>query len=250
MYGFEAGRTTTSASTARDLTLPEAALLAALPKGPVAYSPMLNPERAFRRRNHGDQRDAGRRHDHAAQANEAKAAPLGLHLEPPPNSVAPWFVEEVRRELERQFGTEMVHEAGLKVYTTLDLRLQQAANRAVLDGLAAYERRHGWRGHLLNVLPAGESMDELPASGLDAADPAGSVFSRDGDRGLAGQRDGEDRRRSALRDSSRTTGRGPARRIRQSCSSWATSSMSRSRARRPMPVLAGRWSRTPARRRR
>ena len=61
-------------------------------------------------------------------------------------SVAPWFQEEVRRELEKRFGTEEVHEAGLRVDTTLDLDLQQTANRAVVDGLAAYERRHGWRG--------------------------------------------------------------------------------------------------------
>ena len=61
-----------------------------------------------------------------------------LRLAPPPNSVAPWFVEEVRRELERQFGTEMVHEAGLKVYTTLDLTLQQTAN----------QRGAGWAGRI------------------------------------------------------------------------------------------------------
>ena len=54
-----------------------------------------------------------------AQANAAKAAPLGLHIEPPSNSVAPWFVEDVRRELERQFGSEQVHEEGLRVYTCL-----------------------------------------------------------------------------------------------------------------------------------
>ena len=59
-------------------------------------------------------------------------------------SVAPWFQEEVRRELEKRFGSEQVHEAGLRVETTLDLDLQQTANRAVADGLAAYERRHGW----------------------------------------------------------------------------------------------------------
>jgi penicillin-binding protein 1A len=96
-----------------------------------------------------------------AQANVAKAAPLGLHIEPPSNSVAPWFVEDVRRELERQFGSEQVHEEGLRVYTTLDLDLQQTANRAVLDGLAALERRHGWKGNLLNVLAAGGSLDDF-----------------------------------------------------------------------------------------
>ena len=77
----------------------------------------------------------------------------------PEGSVAPWFQEEVRRELDKRFGAEEVHEAGLRVDTTLDLNLQQAANRAVADGLAAYERRHGWKGRLENVLTAGESLD-------------------------------------------------------------------------------------------
>ena len=58
----------------------------------------------------------------------------------------------MRRELDKRFGTDEVHEAGLRVDTTLDLDLQQTANRAVADGLAAYERRHGWKGHLENVL--------------------------------------------------------------------------------------------------
>jgi penicillin-binding protein 1A len=161
VYGFEAGANYYFSKPARELSLPEAALLAGLPKGPVAYSPILNPERAFRRRNTVLNAMLEDGAITAAQANEAKGAPLGLHLAPPPNSVAPWFVEEVRRELERQFGTETVHEAGLKVYTTLDMPLQQTANRAVQDGLAVYERRHGWRGHLLNVLAAGESMESF-----------------------------------------------------------------------------------------
>jgi penicillin-binding protein 1A len=161
VYGFEAGANYYFSKPARELTLPEAALLAGLPKGPVAYSPILNPERAFRRRNTVLNAMLEDGAITAAQANEAKGAPLALRLAPPPNSVAPWFVEEVRRELERQFGTETVHEAGLKVFTTLDMPLQQTANRAVLDGLAAYERRHGWHGHLLNVLAAGESLENF-----------------------------------------------------------------------------------------
>ena len=80
-------------------------------------------------------------------------------------SVAPWFQEEVRRELEKRFGAEQVHEAGLKVETTLDLDLQQTANHAVVDGLAAYERRHGWvgasgPGQLENVLAAGSTLED------------------------------------------------------------------------------------------
>jgi penicillin-binding protein 1A len=161
VYGFEAGSEYYFSKHARDLTLPEAALLAGLPKSPVGYSPIANPDRAFRRRNMVINSMLEDGVITNAQANAAKAAPLGLRIEPPSNSVAPWFVEDVRRELERQFGSEQVHEEGLRVYTTLDLDLQQAANHAVLDGLAALERRHGWKGNLLNVLAAGGSLDDF-----------------------------------------------------------------------------------------
>jgi penicillin-binding protein 1A len=91
-----------------------------------------------------------------AQAEQARQSGLGLHIAHPEGSVAPWFQEEVRRELEKQFGSDQVHEAGLRVDTTLDLGLQQTANASVLDGLAAYERRHGWRGKLENVAVDGK----------------------------------------------------------------------------------------------
>ncbi len=161
VYGFEAGSEYYFSKHARDLTLPEATLLAALPKSPTAYSPIANPDRAFRRRNMVINSMLEDGVITNAQANAAKAAPLGLHIEPPSNSIAPWFVEDVRRELERQFGSEQVHEDGLRVYTTLDLDLQQTANSAVLDGLAALERRHGWKGNLLNVVAAGGSLDDF-----------------------------------------------------------------------------------------
>jgi penicillin-binding protein 1A len=81
----------------------------------------------------------------------AKQMPIRLQIHDDPNSLAPHFVEEIRRYLERKYGTEQVHEAGLRVYTTLDIDLQKAANAAVLGGLAEYERRHGWRTHLHQV---------------------------------------------------------------------------------------------------
>jgi penicillin-binding protein 1A len=86
--------------------------------------------------------------------------PLTLHLAHDPNSLAPYFVEEVRRYLENKYGADQVHEGGLKVYTSLDVDLQKAANQAVLDGLAAYERRHGWKGHLENVVVEGNDLDK------------------------------------------------------------------------------------------
>ena len=152
VFGFEAGANYYFSKHAADLTLTEAALLAGLPKGPSEYSPITNPDRALRRRNQVINAMLEDGKITAAEADAARSQPLGLHLEPPPNTEAPWFVEEVRRELERKLGAEETHEAGLRIYTTLDLDLQRTANKAVLDGLAAYERRHGWRGHLLNVL--------------------------------------------------------------------------------------------------
>ncbi len=158
-YGFEAGSEFYFSKKAKDLTLPEAALLAALPKGPEAYSPLKYPDRALRRRNLVISEMLADGKITRAQADAATAAPLGLHLEPPANSVAPYFVEEVRRQLEKQYGVEEVHGAGLRVYTTLDLDLQTVANKAILDGTATYERRHGWKGHLPNVVLEGADVE-------------------------------------------------------------------------------------------
>ena len=69
-------------------------------------------------------------------------------------------MEEIRRYLENKYGADQVHEGGLKVYTSLDVDLQKAANQAVLDGLAAYERRHGWKGHVENVVADGVVLDK------------------------------------------------------------------------------------------
>lgn len=158
MYGFEAASEFYFSKHARDLTLPEAALLAGLPKGPVAYSPILNPRRCLRRRNLVlDEMESDGVITHK-QAEGARNSPLGLHISEPDQSIAPWFQEDVRRELEKRFGTAEVHEAGLRIRTTLDLNLQKVANQAVEDGLAAYERRHGWKGHLENVLAGGVSI--------------------------------------------------------------------------------------------
>ncbi len=151
-YGFEAGAEYYFSKPARDLTLPEAALLAALPKGPQLYSPVRFPDRALKRRNLVLQEMLNYHDITPQQAEAAKAAPLGLRLESPPNSEAPYFVEEVRRQLESEYGVDEVHSAGLRVYTTLDLNLQHAAEQAVLDGTATYERRRGWKGNLENVL--------------------------------------------------------------------------------------------------
>ncbi|MBS1802322.1 MAG: PBP1A family penicillin-binding protein [Acidobacteria bacterium] len=173
MYGFEAASQFYFSKHAKDLTLTEAALLAGLPKGPAAYSPLINPEKALRRRNlviSEMESDGSITHQ---EADQARKSPLGLHVNQPEMSVAPWFQEEVRRELEKKFGTEQVHEAGLRVQTTLDLDLQKTANKALAEGLAAYERRHGWKGRLENVLANGGTLDDYKHPDWATASHAG-----------------------------------------------------------------------------
>src|ERR1051326_2358454 len=159
VYGFEAGAQYYFTKHAKDLKLEEAALLAGLPKAPVSYSPINYPDRALKRRNLviNNMLEDGK--ITAEEAGRAKTAPLRLNIQPE-TSPAPYFVEEVRRYLEKKYGADQVHEGGLRVYTSLDLDLQKTATRAVLDGLAAYERRHGWKGHLKNVVQSGDTISK------------------------------------------------------------------------------------------
>jgi penicillin-binding protein 1A len=152
VYGFEAASQFYFSKPAKRLTLDEAALLAGLPKSPSYYSPITHPDRALKRRNLviNSMLEDGK--IMAQQAAAARDQPIRLEVAHDPDSLAPYFVEEIRRYLEGKYGSDQVHEGGLKVYTSLDMDLQRAANRAVFDGLAAYERRHGWRGRLQNIL--------------------------------------------------------------------------------------------------
>jgi penicillin-binding protein 1A len=159
VYGFEAGAEFYFGKKAGDLTLEEAALLAGLPKAPNLYSPISNPERAVRRRNLVINNLLEDGKITTEEATRAKNAPLKLNVQWDTNSLAPYFVEEVRQYLEKKYGSDKVHEGGLRVYTTLDMDLQKTANQALLDGLAAYERRHGWKGSLRNVLASGATLD-------------------------------------------------------------------------------------------
>jgi penicillin-binding protein 1A len=160
VYGFEAASEYYFSKPAKQLTLEEAALLAGLPKGPTVYSPISHPDRAQKRRNLVINAMVEDGKITAAQADVARSTPLALRLAHDPNSLAPYFVEEIRRYLEGKYGADQVHEGGLKVYTALDVDMQRAANQAVLDGLAAYERRHGWKGHLENVVSEGAVLEK------------------------------------------------------------------------------------------
>ena len=149
-YGFEAASEFYFGKPVSQVTLPEAALLAGIIRGPT-YSPVLHPQKALERRNLVLSLMADNGKITEAQAKSAQQTPLGLNLTYPQSDLAPYFVEEIRQKLEQEFGPEAVHQEGLRVYTTLNVAMQHAADQAVRDGLHAYDRRHGWRGNLPNI---------------------------------------------------------------------------------------------------
>ncbi len=176
VYGFEAGSHFYFNKPAKDLTLEEAAVLAGLPKAPNSYSPINNPDKAIKRRNLviNNMLEDGK--ITADQALRAKEAPIKLSFQSDQNALAPWFVEDIRRYLEKKYGSDEVHEAGLRVYTTLNMDLQKTANQAVLDGLSSYERRHGWKGKLPNVVAAGDDLASYQHPDWDNAVEPGAYF--------------------------------------------------------------------------
>lgn len=150
-YGFEAASEFYFSKHLDQINLPEAALLAAIIRGPY-YSPVNHPDRALARRNLVLYL---MRRDHKitrAQEEATRKLPLGLHIEPQRDNLAPYYIEDIRQYLEHTYGTAAVHEQGLRVYTTLNVNMQKAADEAVRDGLHAYDRRRGWRGNLQNIL--------------------------------------------------------------------------------------------------
>ena len=162
-FGFEAAAEFYFGKHLSELTLPEAALLAGLPKTPTAYSPILHPDRALQRRNQVLLAMLDNGKINKARYEQARAAPLGLHIQRWDNNTAPYFVEEVRQLLEKKYGPEAVHEKGLRVYTTLNLRAQRLAEQALIVGLHNDDKRRGWRGPEKNIL---KDPPRLPGGGV------------------------------------------------------------------------------------
>ncbi len=146
-YGVEAGAQYYFGKSVKDCTIEECALLAAIPKAPSGYSPILRPQEAKRRRNLviTNMLEAG--YITPAEAEAAKATDLKLNVTSARelNTSGPfaYIVEEVRRELESRFGTRGTHSGGLQVITTIDAPAQIQAVNAVRWGLHRYEERHG-----------------------------------------------------------------------------------------------------------
>jgi penicillin-binding protein 1A len=137
-YGIEAASQRYFGKTLKDLNPAEAATLAALPKAPERYNPRRFPDRAVQRRNTVLALMRDEKIINPAQASEAQAFPLRLATRVESGEVAPYFVEWIRQQLDDKFGKQL-YEQGLKVYTTLDLDLQTAAERAMERQMRAIE---------------------------------------------------------------------------------------------------------------
>ena len=174
-YGVAAAALNYFNKSLDELTIAEAAYLAALPKGPNNYNPERQHEAALTRRNWVIGRMAEDGYITAAEAAAATAEPLEVRRRDITEQVtAEYFSEEVRRELSKQFGDTQLYEGGLSVRTTLDPRLQDIATRALRKGLLAYDRRHGWRGPVAKLQGAETWQHQLAATAL----PKGAEFWR------------------------------------------------------------------------
>ena len=137
-YGVESAAQRYFGKNVRELNLPETALLAGMPKAPERYNPRREPDRAVQRRNTVLELLRSLNVINDADASLAKAYPLRLAQKTETGDVAPYFVEWVRKQLDEQFGRQL-YEQGLKVYTTLDIDMQLAAEQAMEQQLRAIE---------------------------------------------------------------------------------------------------------------
>jgi penicillin-binding protein 1A len=156
-YGVEAAARVYFGKPVKGLTLEEAATVAGILQLPERQSPYVNQKWATQRRNYTLRRMAEEGFITEAQSLEAQKKPIVLAgLPGPSNTTAPYFTEEVRQHLERQYGAEELYEAGLSVQTTLDFDLQAAASRALDRGLRDLDKRRGFRKPARNVAADGK----------------------------------------------------------------------------------------------
>jgi len=159
-YGVEAASRLYFNKSNKQLNLEEAALIAGIFQTPERQSPFVDMKRALARRNIVLQRMADEKYVTQARADQAKQTPIVTRGQPTqPPGIAPFFVEEVRKHLERRYGAKVLYENGLAVHTTIDAALQENANRAIEHGLRRYDKRHGWRKPRRNVLEEQHSIE-------------------------------------------------------------------------------------------
>ncbi|MSO71337.1 MAG: penicillin-binding protein 1A [Alphaproteobacteria bacterium] len=180
-YGVAAAARNYFDKSLEDLTVAEAAYLAALPKAPNNYHPIRHTDAATTRRDYVIERMLEDGYITRDEADAASATPLAVS--PPAEGVAAvsaeYFAEEVRRTVATRYGETALYKGGLTVRTTLDTRMQRIAEPALRLGLIEYDRRHGYRGPLGRIEPAdGAFSPDWPQRLAQVAVPAGADIFR------------------------------------------------------------------------
>ena len=169
-YGIAAAALNYYGKAVQELTLSEAAYLAALPKGPNNYHPFRYRDAAIVRRNYVLDRMVADGAITSAEGEKAKLEPLGVNprVLSPNSYAAGYFAEEVRRELLDRYGEKKLYEGGLSVRTTLDPKMQLWARKALVDGLVRYDEARGFRGAMRSIDVSGDwgpALAEIPVLG-------------------------------------------------------------------------------------
>lgn len=164
-YGVAAAAEIYYGKSLNELSIDQYAMLAGLPQAPSNLNPLANPKAALKRRNHVLGRLFEQGYIDNVTYNKAIAAPLDASYHNLRTEVnAPYVAELVRGQLEQMYG-DSIYTDGIRVYTTLDSNLQNAANTAVHDNVLAYDQRHGYRGAVENLgTPALDNMDAWQAA--------------------------------------------------------------------------------------
>ena len=149
-YGVEAAARTYFGRGVADITIAECAMIASLPKAPNHYSPYKDPKRARKRRNHTIRRMSYLSFITKSEGESALNEEFHLGEVTSMLNRAPYFVEHIRQFLEEKYGSSKLYRGGLKVYTTLDMDLQESAQKSVIKHLRIADKRYGYRGALDN----------------------------------------------------------------------------------------------------
>ncbi|MDQ0393786.1 penicillin-binding protein 1A [Labrys monachus] len=155
-YGVAAAALNYFGKSVDELTVAQAAYLAALPKGPNNYNPIRQHDAAVTRRNWVIGQMVENGYVSKADGEKAQAEPLTItprQVDASQSYAASYFTEEVRREIAERYGEDKLYEGGLSVRTTLDPKLQREARKAMIDGLVHFDERGGFRGPIRNVPP-------------------------------------------------------------------------------------------------
>jgi penicillin-binding protein 1A len=157
-YGIAGAALTYFDKSVNDLTISEAAYLAALPKGPANYQPFKYTQRAIDRRNFVIDRMVENGYISREEGDKAKAEPLGVNMRHNGSYLfaGEYFTEEVRRELIDRYGEKALYEGGLSVRTTLDPAMQREARKALQHGLIKYDTLRGYRGPIKKIDISGD----------------------------------------------------------------------------------------------